>query len=205
MPKAKTRRPQKPAKRRARSPGPSSRGQNSACAKKARSSRIKRALSPVDGAKPELAASGGTKPELAADSTQAPAKDIHLVLDGSPRWDRSFNSAGERPADMELRLSEVRKRLSLTQVELAALVHAHPITVCKWEKGKAQPDSWQLAVLRMLARASLWPSSFADMYDRRAQGGTPLVLAALIARGAGYHLIEGRKSLRGSSERVSAR
>lgn len=40
-------------------------------------------------------------------------------------------------------MSDCRKRLGLTQVEFSILFGVHPITVSKWERGKAEPTVWQ--------------------------------------------------------------
>ena len=48
----------------------------------------------------------------------------------------------------------VRRRLGLTQGELAALVGAHPMTVSKWERGVLRPPRHQARLLRALSRAA---------------------------------------------------
>jgi len=133
---------------------PRKRGSETAPKRRARSPRPKvpdEKLAPAKELEPN-------KPALKR--ARAPARDVRLVLAGARRWDRSFNVSGDTPPQMELRLAEVRDRLRVTQARFGALVHAHPITVCKWEKGHAEPDAWQLTVLRILARASLAPPPF---------------------------------------------
>lgn len=46
-----------------------------------------------------------------------------------------------------------RKKLGLTQVEYAILLGVHPITVSKWERGHAEPTSWQYCIARSLRGA----------------------------------------------------
>lgn len=40
-------------------------------------------------------------------------------------------------------MKKCRKRLGLTQVEFSILFDVHPITVIKWERGKAEPTAWK--------------------------------------------------------------
>lgn len=41
----------------------------------------------------------------------------------------------------------IRSRLGLSQVELAAILNVHPITVSHWENGRAAPKPWAVAML----------------------------------------------------------
>ena len=41
----------------------------------------------------------------------------------------------------------IRGRLGLTQVELAAILNVHPITVSHWENDRAVPRPWATAIL----------------------------------------------------------
>lgn len=49
-------------------------------------------------------------------------------------------------------IKAIRNRLGLTQVEFAAVLGTHSITVSKWERGVAQPDAWRTGLLQRMAR-----------------------------------------------------
>lgn len=51
-------------------------------------------------------------------------------------------------------IATTRKRLDLTQVELATLVGVHPLTVSKWERGTATPPPHQEALLNSFEKAA---------------------------------------------------
>lgn len=46
----------------------------------------------------------------------------------------------------------LRRRLTLTQVEIAAVLGVHPITVSRWERGLLAPSSAQHALLGALSK-----------------------------------------------------
>ena len=48
----------------------------------------------------------------------------------------------------------IRGGLGLTQVNFSRLLHVHPISVSRWENGKASPDAWQRSVLEGLEHAA---------------------------------------------------
>lgn len=51
-------------------------------------------------------------------------------------------------------ISATRKRLDLTQVQLATLVGVHPLTVSKWERGAGSPPPHQEALLTSFQKAA---------------------------------------------------
>lgn len=52
----------------------------------------------------------------------------------------------KRTAEM-IAVKEAREHLQFQQVEFAALLGVHPITVSKWENGRAKPSAWHLAII----------------------------------------------------------
>ncbi len=47
-------------------------------------------------------------------------------------------------------IKTVRKKLDLTQVQLAAVLGCHPITVNRWENGHEEPNEYRLALLEKM-------------------------------------------------------
>jgi DNA-binding transcriptional regulator YiaG len=41
----------------------------------------------------------------------------------------------------------VRCGVGISQKQLAAMLNVHPVTLCKWERGGAEPGAWHRAVL----------------------------------------------------------
>ena len=48
---------------------------------------------------------------------------------------------------------DTRHRLGLTQIEFAALLGVHPLTVSKWERGALEPSSYFEALIAVFDRA----------------------------------------------------
>lgn len=57
------------------------------------------------------------------------------------------------------RTKEIRNRLGINQVELAAILNVHPITVSHWENGRASPKPWATAMLERFQVAQCVPGS----------------------------------------------
>ncbi len=53
-----------------------------------------------------------------------------------------------RPVTLAREVIRARRFLSLSQVQFARLFGVHPITVSKWETGKAVPNPWQVQGVR---------------------------------------------------------
>lgn len=51
-------------------------------------------------------------------------------------------------------IQKLRKQLGLNQVEFAQLSGVHPITVSKWERGEANPTSYQSALFDQFREAA---------------------------------------------------
>ncbi len=51
------------------------------------------------------------------------------------------------------RIKSIRRGLGLTQPEFASLLHAHPLSVSKWETGRREPDAHQVELMRTFAKA----------------------------------------------------
>jgi putative transcriptional regulator len=58
----------------------------------------------------------------------------------------------ERNVSMEETIKTIRTTLSLNQVEFAAIVGVHPITISKWERGIVRPSPYQLALIHRFER-----------------------------------------------------
>ncbi len=63
----------------------------------------------------------------------------------------------------------IRKKLKLTQVELAQLSGVHPMTVSKWERGLTEPSRFQMLFIRL---ASDNPEA-CDLINKAFDGGRP--------------------------------
>jgi len=50
---------------------------------------------------------------------------------------------------------KLRETLGISQKQLASLVGVHPMTVSKWERGTAHPNSFQFGLLVQLVEASI--------------------------------------------------
>lgn len=91
-------------------------------------------------------------------------------------------------------IARVRRACDLTQEGLAALLGVHPLTVSKWERGKASPSDWQRAMLAAFERASKrWRSSgygsLGNQVDKwRKVDGVAMALYRLLATAYGGSL-----------------
>ena len=59
-----------------------------------------------------------------------------------------------QPATPAERLAYTRRRLGLTQEDLAAILDVDPVTILRWEKGDCLPPSKKLERLRELLPAA---------------------------------------------------
>lgn len=50
-------------------------------------------------------------------------------------------------------IATIRKNADLTQVEMAALLGCHPMTISKWERGIGEPQALQQDIYRILEGA----------------------------------------------------
>jgi putative transcriptional regulator len=50
-------------------------------------------------------------------------------------------------------LSDLRKKLGLSQAQLAQLLGVHPLTISKWERGLLNPTPHQVELLHSFAKA----------------------------------------------------
>jgi transcriptional regulator with XRE-family HTH domain len=50
-------------------------------------------------------------------------------------------------------IADVRKKLGLSQVQLAQLLGVHPLTVSKWERELLAPTEHQVALIESFAKA----------------------------------------------------
>jgi DNA-binding XRE family transcriptional regulator len=74
-------------------------------------------------------------------------------------------------------IRRLRGQLGLTQSQFGMLIHAHPGTVSRWERGTMSPDEWQLALLTQMHRSS---SARPETADRALELlGAGLIAAAL--------------------------
>ena len=60
------------------------------------------------------------------------------------------------------RIRNIRRGLGLTQPEFASLLHAHPLSVSKWETGRREPDDHQIALMKAFAKAPKRDEEFAE-------------------------------------------
>lgn len=54
------------------------------------------------------------------------------------------------------KLRQRRKLLHLSRVRLAGLAGIHPMTIYKWETGRAVPRSDQLVTVALVLRSPIW-------------------------------------------------
>ena len=76
----------------------------------------------------------------------------HAVLDSATESDLALQQQHDDEAmlDMARYACRVRRRLGLTQVELARRIHVPHETVRNWEQGKRRPTGAARALLRVL-------------------------------------------------------
>lgn len=90
--------------------------------------------------------------------------------------------------------TKVRKALGMTQVQLGSLLGVHPITVSKWECGRARPTLYQLMWLQTFELASKrskrrWGPPIQDKYtpELLLRHGIPHALYNLLSyAGSGF-------------------
>ena len=75
----------------------------------------------------------------------------------------------------------MRKQLGLNQVEFAQLSGVHPITVSKWERGEANPTSYQNALFGEFRQASRKKVVRDTLRDILIGAGIALALALLLS------------------------
>lgn len=62
-------------------------------------------------------------------------------------------SSLEREEVKPQQLVDLRKKLGLSQAQLAQLLGVHALTVSKWERGLLQPSPYQASLLESFAKA----------------------------------------------------
>lgn len=77
-----------------------------------------------------------------------------------PRHKKAKKPRAKKPKPPSL--AEIRKRLTLSQAELAELIGVHPMTVSKWERGQLKPNAWQRSLYAALGRIDFlgWTARF---------------------------------------------
>ncbi len=71
------------------------------------------------------------------------------------------------PASPSPGVRSTRKRLGLTQGQLAMVLGVHQVTVSKWEHGLLEPNAWQLQFLTLLERLdTMWGPALGEAADR---------------------------------------
>jgi DNA-binding transcriptional regulator YiaG len=81
-------------------------------------------------------------------------------------------TAKQRRAQAE-RIAAIRHKLQFQQVEFAALLGVHPVTVSKWERAKAGPSSWHMSLIEAIGGT---PRD-RDIMDCFCSRGIPAALA----------------------------
>jgi putative transcriptional regulator len=103
-----------------------------------------------------------------------------------------------------------REAIGLTQVELAAILGVHAITISKWERGKLAPNPYPLALLEAFATSkNFYHEVGADARALLASDGPIAALHCLLRPGFEEHVQRwgGRRSqlVRNAKAAVKAR
>lgn len=79
-------------------------------------------------------------------------------------------------------IAALRADLGISQAQLGVTLHAHQVTVARWEAGALRPDEWQIDMLIAFRRAhtsgSLPPP---DALRDTIQAGAPYALHAILS------------------------
>lgn len=96
-----------------------------------------------------------------------------------PRHKKTKKAKPKKPKVKKPTLADIRKRLGLSQVELADCIGVHKVTVSKWERGALKPSPWQQALYHELAKSE--PIGCSDRWEIRGKAKTnPIITLYLL-------------------------
>lgn len=82
------------------------------------------------------------------------------------------------------RIRNIRRGLGLTQPEFASLLHAHPLSVSKWETGRREPDDHQVELMKTFAKAPKRNDEFAETVKGLIAGAAVAVALYYVLKAA---------------------
>ena len=77
-------------------------------------------------------------------------------------------------------IKAIRKRLNLSQIQLASILGVHWVTVSKWERGAIAPDAYRQALLSRFDSASQKPESGSNLVNVLMGAGVAAALFMLL-------------------------
>jgi len=78
-------------------------------------------------------------------------------------------------------IKRFRGSIGATQAELGQLVHSHPVTISRWERGRAEPGRWRYQILAtMMEMARRFPERTEEAHGHIRRGAWLHALTVLL-------------------------